>query len=196
MRALLFSLVCILLGCTSHRDFADLDWVFPADEDPTSIRYGEADGYRYIFSFQMMRFYGGYTGERLREQIRTGVDTLGSSGPLWDCSNERFACLRTQHFVFAIPRRELSRGMSYMAEGQRFDVVGCHDDACRVADIRTSLVGALINGSPSAANANAYFTFDSSLGVTSIEFGPGATGEAARRSLLLDERGILAPSAS
>lgn len=198
MRKSLLCLICwMLLGCAGSRDGANYAWVAPFEEDPSGIRYLRADGYQHFFSYARMTLFAGYTGERLREHIRAGADTLGSSWPMRDCSDERFSCLRAGHFVFAIPHNGLSRGMSYSAEGQRFDVVGCRDDACGVADIRATCeryenqACVLASGSLADASVHAYFTFDRARGVTAIEFGAGATGDVARRSILSGERGIL-----
>lgn len=200
MRTLLFCLAVVLAGCMGRSDDATSDWFIPYEADQTGIRYESAGGYQHFFSFESMVLYASFTAEQLRERIQgDGEVSLGRSWRMWDCSDAGFSCLRTRQFVFAVPRHGLSRETSYQAEGQRFDVIGCRDDACRVAEIRATCErsegGACVaaNGAAEGAYAMTYFTFDSAIGVTAIEFGPDARGQPEQMSMLVGERGILAP---
>jgi hypothetical protein len=171
---------------------------FPFERDPSGIYYVSADGHQIFFSFGRMEMLVGPTADRLSQMFRRGEEVLISSSPIRDCSNELVACLASRHFVFAVPRHGLFSGMSYSAEGQRF-IATCQDSSCRVADIR-AVCERVEDGACSLAgngvgrvNARSIFTFDVDAGVVPIELGPGATGEPARRGILVGNRGILAP---
>jgi hypothetical protein len=194
MRVLVFPLIGLLIACAS--DSSSMGAASESIErDPSAVRYVSADGYQISFSFRKMQMSVGPTTQSFIRLLQSGQEALTSSSPIRDCSDRYFACLASEHFVFAIPRGGVSSGMSYVAEGQRF-FVKCQD-SCQVADVRAVCERAVqcLPGTTDSVHPNArlLFTFDAAVGVVSMELGPGATGKLERRSTLVGGRGILAP---
>lgn len=196
MRTFIFILFWLVVGCTKAE--GGYSWVYPADQDPGAVKYDSEDGFRYIFSFQYSALYGSYTGNQLAKKIRSGADTMGTSWRMWDCSSDDFACLRTQHYVFAVPRRGISSHQAYFVEGQRFNAISCQDDLCHTVKIKVTCERTENNMCVSKKSkadkyyVSAYFIFDRSKGVIAIEFNPDQRNRSKNLNVLVSPLGILA----